>query len=554
MLPVETPFKTYTDLNGKPLDQGYVYFGQPNQNPITAPVTVYWDAAGTMPASQPLRTTNGYIMRAGTPANVFFDGPYSELVQDKKKQQVFYARTSDEFSIATVVSNFLGKLTSSAGAALIGHIQSGAGAVKRTVQDLLRERVSVKDFGAKGDGVTDDYAAIVKARDYCLLDQPYRRLVFPAGRYKISQTLSFDYPGLSVRGDGRRSSIIYCTGSGVAVQFTDAHPNNGPYAFGGDIKDIGIEGNVNTTTLLLLKSINHFVVDGVNVKEASNTLGVGLQILGGVCCHIKDYTCSTNEQLMTNRPQNGLVVSDAIINGVSNRATGNKFDNVIIEGAIGDGIQIINADGCVFVAGTSENNNGNGITITNGRMNSFFGVSFEKGDPAGFADIYDNGFGNRFIGCYTNNLVYVDTASQFHEMSGGYHQNIEHHGDFATVQDLKFSFFGAGGQFVSSASTSTRNIFNANLNSIVFPKKAPAAVTVTASPFTYTNGSGLDEQIYIVPNSLTQLVFDRNGPVIALGPAPGAHRLAPQDKLVLSYADPGNPPQVVRIPFGVNFI
>ena len=55
MLPVESPFKTYTDLDGKPLDNGYVYFGLPNQNPETAPVTVYWDAAGTIPAAQPLR-------------------------------------------------------------------------------------------------------------------------------------------------------------------------------------------------------------------------------------------------------------------------------------------------------------------------------------------------------------------------------------------------------------------------------------------------------------------------------------------------------------------
>lgn len=43
MLPVESPFKTYTGLDGKPLNNGYVYFGLPNQNPITAPVTVYWD-------------------------------------------------------------------------------------------------------------------------------------------------------------------------------------------------------------------------------------------------------------------------------------------------------------------------------------------------------------------------------------------------------------------------------------------------------------------------------------------------------------------------------
>lgn len=42
-------------------------------------------------------------------------------------------------------------------------IQSGTGAVATTVQSKLRESVSVKDFGAKGDGVTNDSAAFALA-------------------------------------------------------------------------------------------------------------------------------------------------------------------------------------------------------------------------------------------------------------------------------------------------------------------------------------------------------------------------------------------------------
>ncbi|MES2352069.1 MAG: hypothetical protein V4641_31255 [Pseudomonadota bacterium] len=162
MLPIETPFKVYTGLDGKPLNNGFIYIGTANQNPITNPVTVYWDAAGTQPALQPLRTVNGYIVHMGTPANVFVNGSYSEMVKDSKGRQVFYARNSDDFSGFT---NFLATLAASSGASLIGYIYNLAGSVLRTVQARLRDfRPSVKDFGALGDGIANDTAAVTLAR------------------------------------------------------------------------------------------------------------------------------------------------------------------------------------------------------------------------------------------------------------------------------------------------------------------------------------------------------------------------------------------------------
>lgn len=52
------------------------------------------------------------------------------------------------------------QIGSNSGSSLVGFIQSVAGAVKRTVQDKLRDHVSIKDFGAVGNGIADDTLAI----------------------------------------------------------------------------------------------------------------------------------------------------------------------------------------------------------------------------------------------------------------------------------------------------------------------------------------------------------------------------------------------------------
>lgn len=62
-------------------------------------------------------------------------------------------------------------------------LQAGAGAVNRTVDSKLRDTVSVFDFGATGDGVTDDTAAIQDAIDSISTGG---RLHFPSGTYVIN--------------------------------------------------------------------------------------------------------------------------------------------------------------------------------------------------------------------------------------------------------------------------------------------------------------------------------------------------------------------------------
>src|SRR5260221_12748011 len=66
--------------------------------------------------------------------------------------------------------------------------QFGAGAVARTVQAKERDIVSVKDFGALGDGVTDDAAAIQAFLDYVTTNHLEGELI--AGDYVVSSSLT----------------------------------------------------------------------------------------------------------------------------------------------------------------------------------------------------------------------------------------------------------------------------------------------------------------------------------------------------------------------------
>lgn len=88
----------------------------------------------------------------------------------------------------TVPSNTaaIATLTGTTGAANVGYTPAGTGAVPTTVQAKLCESVSVKDFGAVGNGITNDAAAFTAA---WTTSNPKAVLV-PAGTYLITGTVT----------------------------------------------------------------------------------------------------------------------------------------------------------------------------------------------------------------------------------------------------------------------------------------------------------------------------------------------------------------------------
>ena len=161
----------FFDANGNPLSGGKLYTYAAG---TTTPLVTYTNSGGVT------ANTNPIILDSRGEANVWLG----------TSAYKFKLTTSTDVELWTVDNvepdgfDALQALAASNGSSLIGFVQSGTGASTSTVQTKLREVVSVKDFGAIGDGIADDTAAIQAAIDSVLTKNG--SVFFPAGRYRVT--------------------------------------------------------------------------------------------------------------------------------------------------------------------------------------------------------------------------------------------------------------------------------------------------------------------------------------------------------------------------------
>jgi hypothetical protein len=159
-----------------------------------------------------------------------------------------------------------------------------------------KNRENVRDYGAKGDGSTDDTSAINSALARC----PNATIYFPDGTYKITAPLSAVGNGCNVVGAGRGATVV-----NQATAGQDAFDFSGSGYFS-SIQDMTISAttgtsgtagwaiNANTVFWLTVKNL-HITgfPNGINLYDASSThitqsdirimaptTGIGLQVSG----------------------------------------------------------------------------------------------------------------------------------------------------------------------------------------------------------------------------------------------------------------------------------
>ena len=188
--------------------------------------------------------------------------------------------TGDNITGAASVG-MLGNFSASGGSALVGFIQSGAGAVARTAQDKMRDSVSVKDFGAVGDGVTDDTAAIQAAVDhaevllvaYLTPQGPGASVFFPDGSYLLTSPVTITSSGIALHGGASQGVEI----KGDCVLF-----NIGDYTLSGRI------WNVSLSNLKLSCTNTAGTTAAITLYRTVQTVSADLSIYGfniGIDCY-----------------------------------------------------------------------------------------------------------------------------------------------------------------------------------------------------------------------------------------------------------------------------
>lgn len=312
-------------------------------------------------------------------------------------------------------------------ASLVTYAQGSAGSVSRTVQNRLRETVSVKDFGAVGDGVTDDTAAIQAALDS--VSTSGGTVFVPVGTYILSSELAITGQSIRLSGASRFKTLfkqttlnakvfnitaafcdfeyfsiiyggtptagataIYCTGS--YNQFEDFLIRNAHVGFH---YKTGVAGKISDFEILdyesaglIAESLNDLFVENFIINAGNNTRGA----LGGIRLidKVEAFVCSNGDVLLGVYP----LTSDATSYTIGNRPAYNNFTNVFFDsGAYGANIaKMVETDfvGCWF---------SNGRNVGAGNQP---GAVIYTCDSLRFTNC-------RFFNCGSNGVVVASTAN-----------------------------------------------------------------------------------------------------------------------------------------------
>tara|TARA_B110000908_G_scaffold82461_1_gene98764 strand:+ start:336 stop:1586 length:1251 start_codon:yes stop_codon:yes gene_type:complete len=190
--------------------------------------------------------TLSYAPQIKDHTGVYIDGVYQNKAGYSVTTTALTFDTAPPLNSAIEVQVFRSLLTGTTPATNVSYNQGGTGAIDRAAQVKLQETVSVKDFGAVGDGVANDAAAFTAANSASGLSAVY----VPAGTYLITGTVTgnfFTFGNVTIS-SGSVSNITQ-----LSPSVTELSPGVGISPVTNSIFKTStvVNNNIVTTTILL---------------------------------------------------------------------------------------------------------------------------------------------------------------------------------------------------------------------------------------------------------------------------------------------------------------
>lgn len=228
----------------------------------STPKAAYTDSAGLVPHANPI------VLDAKGEAVIYFSGSYKIDLKTSAGVQITGYPVDNYSTIGSTLADDLANSTDTAkGSSLVGYKPPFTGSVGRTQSSKNSDFISVKDFGAVGNGVDNDRAAIQAAIDYAGGLTSGGTVFIPDGVYGLRQVT---YPGSGAAGVSclvLKDNVTLLGNSHAAKLFVLASD----YGDGAFYRVITSLGNAAAETGLKNAGIENLTIDGNKANQITYT-------------------------------------------------------------------------------------------------------------------------------------------------------------------------------------------------------------------------------------------------------------------------------------------
>tara|TARA_R100000353_G_scaffold164246_1_gene124945 strand:+ start:125 stop:1606 length:1482 start_codon:yes stop_codon:yes gene_type:complete len=271
---------------------------------------------------------------------------------------------------------------------------SGTGATVRSIDSKLQDVVSVKDFGAKGDGSTDDAVAIQAAIDSV---SSGGIIFFPKGTYIIGTELGIRSNNTLV-GANRYDSVLKTKAGTDITLINDGSGVNSKIC----ITDLGFSGNkanVSAGQIMNLWKTEDFLVSNCRIVDSKGDGMIIRQCSYGQIVNNNIINCDNHGISLTNTDNTSPQGNDIQI-------VGNSIKN---PGA--SGINVSQQNNVTVTGNSVRHTSSSGHVDSSGQPTGYGGVRFSNDTTRCVA-------GNNAIQGMSRGIFVVGTAGAYNTIDG----------------------------------------------------------------------------------------------------------------------------------------